>query len=216
MTSIAMISGYTPLATFAGNVINNMCVVDFGKLAPTQTLMSVKTTANETVVTDFEEAPIEIDAEFGAALSLKGSAAITDVAKITGYDYMGQKIYEEITLNGTTAVEGKKAFKYIQQIIIDATSAATVIVSRSLKLGLPYRTAKVVAETRDGVASTTGELVVPVNTTQTATTGDPRGLFNLKTYASVAHVVAVLLVSPEIFELDGKEVGGLFGIPHFA
>ena len=59
-------------------------------------------------------------------------------------------------------------------------------------------------------------MVVPVNTAQTATTGDPRGLFDLKTYASAAHVVAVLLVSPEVFEINGKEVGGLFGIPHFA
>ena len=110
----------------------------------------------------------------------------------------------------------KKAFKYIQHIEIEATGTSNVTVSRSLKLGLPYRTAKVVAETRDGVVSTTGTLVVPVNTAQTATTGDPRGLFDLKTYASAAHVVAVLLVSPEVFEINGKEVGGLFGIPHFA
>lgn len=216
MSNIAMINGYTPLATFSGNVINNMCVVDFGKLSPAKTLMMVKTEANKTAVVDFEDSLIEVDAQYGAALSLKGSAAITDVAKITGYDYLGQKIYEEVTLTGTTAVESKKAFKYIQQIVIDATGAANVTVSRSLKLGLPYRTAKIVAETRDGVASTAGELVVPVNTTQSASTGDPRGLFNLKTYATAAHVVAVLLVSPEIFEIDGKEVGGLFGIPHFA
>lgn len=217
MTNIAKINGYTPLATFSGNVINNMCVVDFGSLTPTQSLLAIKTTANETVVADYEEAPIEVDAEYGAALSFKASSGTTsDVVKITGYDYLGQKIYEEITLNNTTAVEGKKAFKFIQQIIIDAESAVTVIVSRSLKLGLPYRTAKIVAETRDGVVSTTGVLVTPINTAQTALTGDPRGLFDLKTYASAAHVVAVLLVSPEIFEIDGKEVGGLFGIPHFA
>lgn len=216
MSKIAMISGYTPLATFAGNVINNMCVVDFGKLAPTKTLLTVSAESGKTAVVDFDESLVEVDAQFGAVLSLKGSAAISDVAKITGYDYLGQKIYEEITLNGTTAVEGKKAFKYIQQIEINATGTANVTVSRSLKLGLPYRTAKIVAETRDGVVSNTGTLVVPVNTTQTATTGDPRGLFDLKTYASAAHVVAVLLVSPEIFEINGKEVGGLFGIPHFA
>ena len=216
MLNIAMISGYTPLATFAGNVINNMCVVDFGKLAPTKTLLTVKAESGKTAVVDFDESLVEVDAQYGAVLSLKGSAAITDVAKITGYDYLGQMIYEEITLNGTTAVEGKKAFKYIQHIEIAATGTTNVTVSRSLKLGLPYRTAKVIAETRDGVVSTAGTLVVPVNTAQTATTGDPRGLFDLKTYASAAHVVAVLLVSPEIFEINGKEIGGLFGIPHFA
>ena len=216
MSNIAMISGYTPLATFAGNVINNMYVVDFGKLDPTKTLLTVKAESGKTAVVDFDESLVEVDAQYGAVLSLKGSAAITDVAKITGYDYLGQMIYEEITLNGTTAVEGKKAFKYIQHIEIAATGTSNVTVSRSLKLGLPYRTAKVVAETRDGVVSTVGTLVVPVNTAQTATTGDPRGLFDLKTYASAAHVVAVLLVSPEIFEINGKEIGGLFGIPHFA
>lgn len=124
MSNIAMINGYTPLATFSGNVINNMCIVDFGKLAPAKTLMMVKTEADKTAVVDFEDSLIEVDAQYGAVLSLKGSAAITDVAKITGYDYLGQKIYEEITLTGTTAVEGKKAFKYIQQIVVDATVAA--------------------------------------------------------------------------------------------
>lgn len=212
---MAKINGYTPLAVASGNVINGIFAVDFGKLATTQSLVSVVDAGSGEVVHE-DEALVTIDAIYGANLSVKASGAATGSVKVFGYDYMGQPMVESFTLNGTTAVVGKKAFKFIHKVITNAGAAVTVTVDRGLQLGLPYRTAKILVETRDGVASTTTTLVAPVNTAQTATSSDPRGLANLTTYSSPAHVVLICVASPEIFVIEEEEVGGLFGIPHYS
>ena len=123
---------------------------------------------------------------------------------------------ETVTLNGTTDVATKKCFKYIERIEIPASTAVTITITRKLILGLPYRTTKILAEERDGNTSTTSQLIAPTTVASTAVSVEPRGKFNLATYASAAHVVAVLVASDEVFTINGKEEGGLFGIPHFS
>ena len=211
---VKMISRYTPLAVCSGNITNNIYSVDFGKLAPSADVVEVEG-GSAAKVFDWEK-PIEIDAIYGACLSVVASGASSSKITIDGFDYLGQPVTEEVTLNGTTAVAGNKCFKYISKISVPASTAVTISVTRKLKLGLPFRTVKILAEERDGVVSSTGVLVAPTTSASTATSNDPRGTFNLTTYAAAAHVVAVLVASDEVFTINGKEVGGLFGIPQYS
>lgn len=211
---VKMISRYTPLAVCSGNITNNIYSVDFGKLAPSADVVEVEG-GSAAKVFDYEKL-IEIDAIYGACLSVVASGASSSKITIDGFDYLGQPVTEEVTLNGTTAVAGNKCFKYISKISIPASTAVTVTITRKLKLGLPFRTVKILAEERDGAVSTTGQLVAPTTSASTATSNDPRGTFNLATYAAAAHVVAVLVASDEVFTINSKEVGGLFGIPQYS
>ena len=81
-----------------------------------------------------------------------------------------------------------------------------------LKIGLPFKTTKILAEVRDGANSTTTQLVAPVLTAGTATSRDPRGLLNLTTYAAAAHIRLVLLADDYINTTVG---GGIYGAPHY-
>lgn len=211
---VKMISRYTPLAVCSGNITNNIYSVDFGKLAPSADVVEVAGASTATVF-DYEK-PIEIDAPYGAALSVVASGASTSDINIKGFDYLGQPMTETVTLNGTTAVATKKCFKYIERIEIPASTAVTITITRKLILGLPYRTTKILAEERDGNTSTTSQLIAPTTVASTAISVEPRGKFNLATYAAAAHVVAVLVASDEVFTINGKEEGGLFGIPHYS
>lgn len=209
-----MISRYTPCAVCSGNIVNKIYSVDFGKLATSADVVEV-TGASTAKVFDWEK-PIEIDAPFGACLSVVASGASSSVITIDGFDYLGQPMTETVTLNGTTAVAGNKCFKYISKVSTPASTAVTVSITRKLKLGLPFRTVKILSEERDGVVSTTGVLVAPTTSASTATSNDPRGTFNLTTYAAAAHVVAVLVASDEVFTINSKEQGGIFGIPQYS
>ena len=115
-----MISRYTPLAVCSGNITNNIYSVDFGKLAPSADVVEV-TGASTAKVFDWEK-PIVIDAPYGACLSVVASGASSSVITIDGFDYLGQPVTEEVTLNGTTAVAGNKCFKYISKILKNITS----------------------------------------------------------------------------------------------
>lgn len=206
---------YSKLVEFSAQVINGIFSVDFGKVSVAPSIATVTTTTAADGIKDFGEQPFEIDAEYGRNLVVVAAAANTSAVEITGYDYLGQPVKEIITLNGTTAVKGVKAFKFISKIVNVAGTAATITVTGGLKLGLPYRTASILAETRGGVKSTTSTLVAPINTVQTATSSDPRGLVDLGTYSTPTHVVLVCLASPEIFTINDELVGGLYGLPHF-
>lgn len=211
---VKIISRYTPLAVCSGNITNKIYSVDFGKLAPSADVVEV-TGGSAASVFDYEK-PIEIDAPYGAALSVVASGSSSSNINIKGFDYLGQPMMETVALSGTTAVATKKCFKYIERIEIPASTAVTITITRKLILGLPYRTTKILAEERDGNTSTTGQLIAPTTVASTAVSVEPRGKFNLATYASAAHVVAVLVASDEVFTINGEEQGGLFGIPHFS
>jgi hypothetical protein len=112
--------------------------------------------------------------------------ADTAVLVITGKDVYGQTMVENITLNSTTAVNGKKAFKRIDSI--KATGAAvanSAFVGTGDVIGLPiflpYTTAGlVIGDFENGTFDATldGTLTAGVQTTPTATTGDVRGTYD--------------------------------------
>jgi hypothetical protein len=107
------------------------------------------------------------------------AGAATAVLTIYGTDAYGISMSEAITLNGTTAVAGKKAFKTITRVAASA-AATDFFVGTGDVFGLPFR-----ADSRNycltawnGAFVTTGTFVAAVTTDPaTTTTGDVRGTF---------------------------------------
>ncbi len=103
----------------------------------------------------------------------------TQTLTITGTDIWGDAVKERITLNGTTIVNGKKAFKTVTKVTASAATAGNISVGNTAILGLPFKLAKkgdcfrVTANGVDEFASAT--VVVADTNTATLTTGDVRG-----------------------------------------
>jgi hypothetical protein len=133
-------------------------------------------------------------------LVVDSGGADTATLTITGTDAYGSVLVEEITLNGTTAVPGKKAFKTVTSIVSDATISNGAFVGTGDVLGLPVflpGTAYVLAELEDGAAPTDGTLVAGVSTTPSATTGDVRGTYDPNSAADGAKVFDLLVALPD-------------------
>jgi hypothetical protein len=111
-----------------------------------------------------------------------GAGDTTQTVTVTGTDYWGQAQTETISLNGTTAVPGEKAFKTITQVAVSAALAGNLTVGNEDIFGLPYRVTDGGYLFRLGWAGalgndTTGTFVAADTATATATTGDVRGTF---------------------------------------
>lgn len=118
----------------------------------------------------------ELGGAYGRGVTVKASGAATSTVTVIGRDYLNQPMKETLTLNGTTAVNGKKAFKYVDQVDFGATSATTIDVGTTDVFGLPFKAKLLLATLKDGVTTTAHTFVAGVETDpQTATTGDPRG-----------------------------------------
>lgn len=129
---------------------------------------------------------LTLSGKFGRNISVVASAATGANATVIvrGKDYLGQSMYETITVanaTGTTAVAGKKAFKYVTSVEVGvATTGATFAVSEGNVLGLPYKSQKLVSELVNmELPGTAGTLVdgLTTNGAQSATSDDPRGTY---------------------------------------
>lgn len=119
----------------------------------------------------------------------------TQTATFTGKDAYGKTVVETLTLNGTTPVVGKKAFKTISQVAISAALAGNGSAGSGVILGLPVfiaDTVDVLKEIMDAAVATAGTLVAGVNATATATTGDVRGTYNPNSAPNGARVYELI------------------------
>ncbi len=141
-------------------------------------------------------------AKYGRNVTVVASGAATSLVTVFGYDYLGQPMSEQFTLNGNTPVAGKKAFKWITNVTFGATSATTINVGWGDVLGIPYRATKttIIGELTAGASPTAGTLVAGASATaaQTATSADARGTYTpnqatdgTKTYEFAYHVDVV-------------------------
>jgi hypothetical protein len=62
---------------------------------------------------------------------------------VNGYDYLGQPVAEQFTLNGSTPVVGNKCFKSFNYASFAAAAGVTVNIGTGVKLGLPYKALRV-------------------------------------------------------------------------
>lgn len=101
-------------------------------------------------------------ADVARGIQIVSAGADTAVLTITGTDKFGTALTEDITLNGTTKVFGKKAFKKVSQIATDGTTSNNIDVGTSDLLGLTYRVENeedIVAIYENGAAGRTARAV---------------------------------------------------------
>ena len=123
-------------------------------------------------------------APFGRALSVDSDdASNVSVLTITGTDYTGAVVVENITVNGTTVVPGVKAFHTVTGISFTNDTNGNVFVGFADALGLPFYLPGIddcptVFEFEDNILkANAGTFVAGVDTAPTATTGDVRGTY---------------------------------------
>ncbi len=119
---------------------------------------------------------------YGRCVNIDASGTGVKVVTITGRDYLGQPMVEDITLNSTTLVDGVKAFAWIEKVAWLDQSGINLDVGWGDIMGLPYKTQGLVADLIDAAGAgfvtvgTASTLVAGVETDPAiATTGDPRG-----------------------------------------
>ena len=136
------------------------------------------------------------------------AGAATATLTVTGTDAYGIPMSEAITLNGTTAVAGKKAFKTITRIASSAT-ATDIFVGTGDVFGLPIRanSRNYVQTAWGGAFVTTGTFAAADATTATTTTGDVRG-----TFAPADAADATKRLTLWVFVLDDDTQTGLYGV----
>jgi hypothetical protein len=137
------------------------------------------------------------------------AGAATATLTVTGTDAYGIPMSEAITLNGATAVAGKKAFKTITGIASSAT-ATDIFVGTGDVFGLPIRanSRNYVQTAWNGAFVTTGTFVGAVGTDPaTTTTGDVRG-----TFAPADAADATKRLTLWVFVLDDDTQTGLYGV----
>ena len=150
-----------PLMTFASDVKEGKCFVNFGAPATLDADgiwdgVSIGATTVTFTSADFKAATFDgsstslvpyslgqIDAPYGRALTAVGATGSENhVVTVYGRDYLGQAMRETFTLSSTTQQVGYKAFKWVDYVSVAAGGAAskTMDIGWSDKLGLPYKT----------------------------------------------------------------------------
>lgn len=118
---------------------------------------------------------------WGRNITVVASAANARTLTVTGYDYLGQIMKEDITVNGTTTVQGLKAFAWITGLSFSSsTDTTTVNVGWGNKFGLPYAGVSMVTEVKNGaVAANAATFTAALGdaTAATATNADTRGTY---------------------------------------
>ena len=142
------------------------------------------------------------------ALQYVSSSASDTTATLTvkGYDVFGVPMTETITLNGTTPVLGKKAFKYIASVTTGvATLVGNVSVGTTDTIGFPVRadafsyTSVFVVDTL--ITANTGFTKADVTPVATAITGDVRGTYTAQTAPDGTKRV-LFIQNPSPFQYD--------------
>lgn len=205
---------YVPAMKYSADVEHGGPMrVDFGTPAASETT-SIANAVDATAGLDITLAtPVVAGATWGQVARLVLGAAGAVAVNVYGYDYWGQPIRETLTTNGTTAVNGVKAFKIITRYTVAAV-ATTFSMGFAGILGLPYKAIKCLSEELDDViVGTLGTLTTPVLTDpQTATTGDPRGRYTPNsTLTGSARLKGTFIFSSDV---NANNRGGLMGIAH--
>jgi len=151
----------------------------------------------------------------GRAVQVKPtSASVTNTFLVSGYDIYGYPMSELIsTAANSTAVNGKKAFKYIASVTPSATDGTgTYSVGTTDIIGLPIRSdifGDININYPATVVTASTGYTAAVNSIATTTTGDVRGTYALQSAASTATNRLVIYQSPQVYNIGSAT--GLFG-----
>lgn len=124
----------------------------------------------------------------------------TQTVTFYGTDVYSTPLVETITLNGTTAVSGKKAFKTITRVAVSAACAGNVSAGTTDVLGLPYRLfskSDLLSTWFNQIAEATlPTIVLGDSNAATATTGDVRGTVDLNSACNGSAVSVYMVAYP--------------------
>lgn len=145
-----------PIVGTAEDILNDQSIV-----SATSTTTLLKTT---------------LDGTYGRNVTVrKPSGAATGTVTVTGRDYLGQPLKETISTvaSTTTIVQGKKAFKYIDEVSWTAHAGSTLDLGTGSKLGLPYTVEQPLYAIENGVRifPSKDTIVVRASITDTNTAG---------------------------------------------
>ena len=152
--------------------------------------------------------------DYPRALSIKSSTTdTTQTITIRGFDEYGQAMTETLSLNGTTAVNGKKAWKTVVSYQASAALAGNLSIGTINVFGFPFvveAAGYVIQDLTDGAKSgTAGTFVAGVaGTVPTATTGDVRGTYAPNTTPNAAHAYEVMVACPDPNQLGLTQFAG--------
>lgn len=127
-------------------------------------------------------------------------ADTTQTATIFGTDFYGLPQTETITFNGTTTVNGRKAFLSITRVSVSAALAGNASVGTADIFGLPFRVANrnYAITGWNGAIVTTGTFTAADATSPaTSTTGDVRGTFAVPDAANGTKRLTVWIFIPD-------------------
>lgn len=138
-----------------------------------------------------------------------GAGDTTQVATVTGTDVYGLPLSEAITFNGTTTVNGKKAFLTVTRVAISAALAGNASVGSTDIFGLPIRanSRNYVQTAWNGAFVTTGTFTAADATTATTTTGDVRGTYLVPDASNGTKRLTLW-----VFVADDDTQTGLYGV----
>jgi hypothetical protein len=136
----------------------------------------------------------------------------TQTVTITGTDVYGAAMKERVTLNGTTIVQSKKAFKRVTQVAVSAVMAGNLTVGTNTVLGLPYRPVRggfIRGRLGEDTADA-GTYTTPERSASTLTTNDVRGTYTPAGALNGANVYTVVIAM-----LNGPNDSDAYGIAQF-
>jgi hypothetical protein len=152
------------------------------------------------------------------------AGATATTATISGYDIYGYPMVEAITIVAGGTAQGKKAWKYVRSVVLNAADATHAYSVDTLDVyGLPLR-ADSFGETLINYASasaTAAPLVTAVagftpsdRTPATSTTGDVRGTYALQSAATTN--TSLLQIRQNLVPANVATAFGMFGTTQFA
>ncbi len=154
-------------------------LIDFGSPSTISTTAVLATTAVANGNLNTLASPVVFD--WPRAIQIVSSSGSDTAVTVTvrGLDEYGVAMTQTLTLNGTSAVLGTKAFKQVKSYQASGAMAGTLSIGNTKVLGLPffipYAAGSVLKEIQDGANATAGTVVAGVLTNPSATTGDVRG-----------------------------------------
>lgn len=133
----------------------------------------------------------------------------TQTVTVRGFDEYGEGVTETASLNGTTIVNFKKAFKTVTRVSVSAALAGNLTLGTNTVLGLPYRArlGDIIQSNLDGAVEA-GTRTVADTATPSATTGDIRGTWTPGTAPNgTRQYTVVQWISDNGIDAMGGELG---------
>jgi hypothetical protein len=161
---------------------------------------------------------------YGRAVAVTAAASATaTTATVNGYDCYGYPLSEAITLTAGSQVSGKKAFKYIKSVVLNAAdSTHAYSVDTTDLFGLPLRSDSFGDVLVNYASSLTGVTLITAattyvasdRTTATSTTGDVRGTYGAFTSSTGANKL-IIRQSPQAY-MTTTANPGLYGVTQYS